>query len=268
MCLHVEADELQRVDEDAIGFPLPLADAGTWFDVSRGRFFGQRKGNEAPAIEVNGGLIAPVASIVVFGGAPALAFGIFDLPENAPPTAVPLDPHAKGVWLAGNGQRLLQAQCGVFADDVWHFALALAFKFQFEARAFLGVVYLTNGKLTGPPQRSCDRLLIGDELPLGQVIHVADDLCSGGRLMVGEGPLARGDLRRGDGTDDVVHGTSGVDGEPLAFCFQRVLSSVKLDLRHGGIGWELQFHLTVPSWRPERVDALVASLELQCVRAR
>ena len=36
MCLHVEADELQRVVEDAIGLALPLADAGTWFDVPRG----------------------------------------------------------------------------------------------------------------------------------------------------------------------------------------------------------------------------------------
>ena len=36
MCLHVEADELQRVVEDAIGISLPLADAGTGFDVPRG----------------------------------------------------------------------------------------------------------------------------------------------------------------------------------------------------------------------------------------
>ena len=36
MCLHVKADELQRVREDATGFALPLADAGTWFDVPRG----------------------------------------------------------------------------------------------------------------------------------------------------------------------------------------------------------------------------------------
>src|SRR5436190_13329529 len=97
-----------------------------------------------------------------------LAFGIFDFPENASPTAVPLDPHAHGVGLAGNGQRLLQAQCGVFADDVWNFAFAL--EFQFEARPFLGVVYLTKVKPTWPPQRSRDRLRIGDELPLGQVI--------------------------------------------------------------------------------------------------
>ena len=33
MCLHAEADESQRVVEDAIGVPLPLADAGAWFDV-------------------------------------------------------------------------------------------------------------------------------------------------------------------------------------------------------------------------------------------
>src|SRR5471030_935676 len=124
MCLHVEADELQRVGEAATGFALPLADAGAWFDLPRGGFSGQRKGDEAPAIEVNGGLIAPVASIEVFGGGPELAFGILELPENAAPTAVPLDPHADGVWLAVHGQRLLQAQCGVFADDVWHFACA------------------------------------------------------------------------------------------------------------------------------------------------
>src|ERR1035438_256616 len=176
MGLHVEADELQRVVEDATSFALPLADAGTWFDVPRGGFSGQRKGDEAPAIEVNCGLIAPVASIEVFGGTPALAFGILDLPENAPPTAVPLDPHANGVWLAGNGQRLLQVQCGVFADNVRHFAFA--FQFQFEARAFLGVVYLTKVKLTWPPQRSGERLFIRDELPLGQVIHAAEDLRS------------------------------------------------------------------------------------------
>src|SRR6266480_1066425 len=124
MCLHVEADELQRVGEVATGFALPLADAGAGFDVPRGGFSGQRKGDEAPAIEVNGGLIAPVASIEVFGGTPELASGILDLPKNAPPTAVALDPHANGVWLARNGQRLLQAQGGVFADDVRHFAVA------------------------------------------------------------------------------------------------------------------------------------------------
>src|SRR5436853_1577064 len=127
MGLHVEADELQRVGEDATGFALPLADAGAWFDLLRGGFFGQRKGDEAPAIEVNGGLIAPVTSIEVFGGAPALAFGILDLPENAPITAVALDPHANGMWLAGNGQRLLQTQRGVFANDVRHFAFAFQF---------------------------------------------------------------------------------------------------------------------------------------------
>jgi uncharacterized protein YceK len=33
-------------------------------------------------------------------------------------------------------------------------------------------------------------LLSGDELPLGQVIHAADDLRSDGRLMVWKGPLA------------------------------------------------------------------------------
>ena len=151
------------------------------WSLPRGRFSGQRKRDEAPAIEVDGGLIAPVASIEVFGGAPALAFGILDLPENASPTAVPLDPHANGVWLAGNGQRLLQTQRGVFADDVRHFAFA--FKFQFEAHALLGVLYLTNVKLPWPPQRSGERLLIGGELPLGQVIHVADDLRQGRRLM-------------------------------------------------------------------------------------
>ena len=36
MGLHVEADELQRVVEDAIGIALPLADAGAWFDLPRG----------------------------------------------------------------------------------------------------------------------------------------------------------------------------------------------------------------------------------------
>src|ERR1051325_913949 len=118
MCLHVEADELQRVGGDAAGLALPLADAGAGFDVPLGGFSGQREGDEAPAIEVDGGLIAPVAAIEVFGGAPALTLGILDLPENTPPTAVAFDPHAKGVRLASNGQRLLQAQGGVFADEV------------------------------------------------------------------------------------------------------------------------------------------------------
>jgi len=46
MGLHEEADELQRVGEAATGYALSLTDAGTWFDVPRGGFSGQREGDD------------------------------------------------------------------------------------------------------------------------------------------------------------------------------------------------------------------------------
>src|SRR4051794_7810971 len=137
MGLRVEADEFQWVVEDAVRISLPLADAAAGFDLPRGRFSAQRKGDEAPAIAVKGGLICPVPSIQVLGGGPALAPGILALPENSPPSAVPLHPHPNSVRLAWNRQWLLQSHCRVLADGVWHFAFAL--KLQFEARAFLAV---------------------------------------------------------------------------------------------------------------------------------
>src|SRR5947207_1655615 len=82
MRLHEQADEFQRVVELAVAVALPLAKAGAGLDLPRGRFTRQRECDEAPAIEINRGLIAPVAAVEVLGRAPALAPGILDLPED------------------------------------------------------------------------------------------------------------------------------------------------------------------------------------------
>ena len=67
MRLDVEARELQRVVELAVAVALLLAEAGTGLDVLHGRFTGQRESDEAPAVKINGRLVAPVAAVGVLG---------------------------------------------------------------------------------------------------------------------------------------------------------------------------------------------------------
>src|SRR5262249_52869790 len=109
MRLDVESRELQWIVELSISvLMLPLADAGSRLDVFEGRVIGEREGHEAPAIEINGRVAAPVAAVVTAGGTPAFALRVGDLPEHTTPTAISLHPHSDAVRLARDEHRLFQ----------------------------------------------------------------------------------------------------------------------------------------------------------------
>src|SRR5271154_6764270 len=107
MGLDEESRELQRIVEFPISIlVLPLADAWSWLDLLKGRVAREREGHETPAIEVDEGVVAPVAAVVAAGRAPAFALGVGNLPEHAAPTAIAVDPQADAVRMARDEHRL------------------------------------------------------------------------------------------------------------------------------------------------------------------
>src|SRR5262245_22562687 len=74
MRLDVESRKPQWIVEFPIPvLLLPLADAWSRLDVFERRVVGEREGDEAPAIKINGGVARPVAAVVTAGGTPAFS---------------------------------------------------------------------------------------------------------------------------------------------------------------------------------------------------
>src|SRR5277367_6027069 len=134
----VDPGELQWVVQAAIAFAFPLLGTGTGLDMGDWRIVGERESHEAPAVEVESAVVAPVAAVVATaGGAKAFAFGVFDLPHDPTPTVIAFHPHADAVWSPWEDRGLLQFQRGVFCHDGGQHTCFL--QRYFEACALFGI---------------------------------------------------------------------------------------------------------------------------------